>query len=146
VYNCQVKRIGECHRRTVLASCAMAAGAVFAVERHRVEDGIRPRHLGARLRLAGQTGTTGEGKQHGEKPAEEEPSPHRRSSSPSRSWIMPGASMPARIASGKFSDVHTLFWRTTTRPATMPNPICDAANHHQLIRSSISGFTKPMTW
>ena len=52
--------------------------------------------------------------QHGKRDA----SAHCFLSSSSRSSIRPGASMPARIASGMFSAVKTLVCRATTRPAT----------------------------
>src|SRR5262249_34332237 len=68
---------------------------------------------------------------------------HRWSLPPRFSSMIPGASIPASTASGMCWRVRTRSCRTTTSPATMPKPICEATNHVQSIRWSSSGLMIP---
>src|SRR5215471_8604990 len=98
----------------MLAGGAVATCTVCCVEDRWIDDRVGPRNLRAGLWFSRKSRTAAHHKQHSERGYEEQTVvSHRRSSSASRG--IPCASMPARNAKGRFSDVQTLLRRTTIK-------------------------------
>src|SRR6185295_11537863 len=99
--------------------------------RFEVQHFIRPDHFGTRTRPAGQAVAAHQSQDcenlgKCQRQMEERISEvHRWSLLPCFSSMIPGASIPARIANGMYCRVRTRSCRTTTRPAAMPKPICE---------------------
>src|SRR6516225_8963553 len=126
----------------------MAGRAVLLEERVEIQQIVRSDHFRALPGTAGRVVASGDDESRHD-PSEPRPGTYartqkvHRSSLPSFSFMIPGASIPARTANGRNCRVLTRCWRTTTSPATTPNPICEATNHFQSISSSIRGLITP---
>src|SRR6516225_2652306 len=124
----QVNRVVQADRCSAFAFRAVAAGAVLFKEDVEIQQLVRANHFRARAGTAGRVVASGHDEDRRD-PGEPRPETYartravHRSALPSFSLMIPGASIPARTANGRNCRVRTRSWRTTTSPATTPNPI-----------------------
>ena len=133
----EINRIADGRSRTVLAISAMTSGAVLLVEHNGIENVGGPRHhicgcvaFRGRLHPASAIRHTSN-------------SAHTTSASSSSLVLAVALVHQAGRFNARTQRQRQVFLRSEPcfvgprpRPATIPNATCEAANHHQLIRSS----------
>ena len=141
--NRQVNRIRQSERRVAFSVLTVAPRAVLPIKHGEVTHLFRLEFNIGAGRFAGRLTTDAKRKRRdGKRPVTRSVSSwlirFRSLSSP-----MPGASMPARTAKGRYCIVEIRSCRATTKPATRPKANCEAINHLQSIRACRVGFMMP---
>src|SRR6266481_1850844 len=144
VRNCQVYGVCKSNSRSAAAFRTVATCAVLRVQSFEIHNLIRRQSLRIFRRPAVREIAAAK-QQRSQSQANERMQTHSqgRFSPLSFCRIIPGASIPARIANGRFSRVGIRDCRITTSPATIPKPICEAMNQNQLMWLSSTGFNQP---
>src|SRR5579864_3581427 len=130
----QIHGIGQGKRRSSAAFRAVATGTVLGVQNAKVRNLARGKGFGIDSRFTIESAASSKHQQAEDPERRESTDPlqlHQWFSPLSRGGMVPGASIPARIANETFSRVGKLGWRMTTNPATIPKAACEAMNQNQ---------------
>src|SRR4029077_4727203 len=128
----QINRVGERDGRSSPPFGAVATRAVLGVQSAKFQDLIRRQCLGTCSGLAVRRSAAREEHRAERRECTKMSKRVQGYFSPlPRGGMIPGASIPARMAKGRFSLVRTRDWRITTSPATMPKANCQAMNQTQ---------------